>query len=248
MMLFPGLISAVGYKVLNRRKQRFVCPICEYHGPFCDDDAETGITKHTTCPNCGSNARMRLQYLVIQKLSKTLPFSSMSILHFAPEKAFTAWFRKIFRQYDSADIANPSVDYQADLLNLPFKDQSYDVIFASHVLEHIKNDEKALSEIRRVLKPGGIAILPVPIVSVKTIEYAEPNPEECGHVRAPGADYFERYSRHFGKVEIFSSHDFSDKYQTYVYEDRTMWPTKKMPQKQAMQGDRHQDYVPVCHT
>jgi hypothetical protein len=107
---------------------------------FCDDDAETGITKHTACPNCGTNARMRLQYLVIQKLSKTLPFSSMSILPFAPEKAFTAWFRKISRQYDSADIASPLVDYQADLLSIPFKDQSYDVIFASHVFEHIKNE------------------------------------------------------------------------------------------------------------
>lgn len=91
------------------------------------------------------------------------------------------------------------VDHNVDLQELPFEDQTYDFVFASHVLEHIPNDEKAISEIRRILKPNGIAILPVPLVAEKTIEYSEPNPNETYHVRAPGFDYFDRYDRYFLK-------------------------------------------------
>lgn len=242
MMVFPGPVGAVAYRVWNRNKQHFICPICNYHGPFYGVNTE----KHEHCPKCGANERIRLQYLVVERLRRTYQLSKMSVLHFAPERALQAYFRGIFQQYHSADLVNPQVDHQADLLNLPFGNQSYDFVFASHVLEHIENDQKAMSEIRRVLRPGGIAILPVPIVSVKTIEYVAPNPDECGHVRAPGPDYFERYAQHFSKIEIFSSSDFPEEYQLFNYEDRTNWPTEKMPLRQAMEGEKHLDYVPVC--
>lgn len=122
------------------------------------------------------------------------------------------------------------------------------MILYSHrtFLEHIDDDQKALSEIRRVLKPHGIAVLPVPIVSVKTIEYEQPNPHECGHVRSPGQDYFERYAQHFSTVDVMSSRDFPEEYQLYSYEDRTLWPTEQMPLREAMAGERHPDYVPIC--
>lgn len=242
MIVFPGSIGAGIYKVWRKNELQFVCPICDYHGPFYGVNTE----KHEHCPKCNANVRVRLQYLVIEELRKIHQLSNMAVLHFAPEKVLETYFRRIFRQYNSADLANPRVDYQADLLNLPFGDQSYDFLFASHVLEHIENDQKALSEIRRVLKPGGIAILPVPIVGVKTIEYTEPNPEECGHVRAPGQDYFERYVQYFSNVKVFNSKDFSEEYQLFNYEDRTIWPTVKMPLRLAMEGERHLDYVPVC--
>ena len=133
----------------------------------------------------------------------------MSILHFAPEPFFRQMFRERFGQYTSADLYMKDVDYQADLLNLPFPDESYDFVFASHVLEHIREDARALSEIRRVLKPGGIAVLPVPIFETKTVEYPGPNPHEECHVRAPGLDYYDRYSRHFRRIARFDSASFS---------------------------------------
>jgi predicted SAM-dependent methyltransferase len=182
----------------------------------------------------------------MEKLRGTFQLSGMSLLHFAPERALKSYFRKTFQNYTTADLDRPDVDYQADLLSLPFADQSYDFVYASHVLEHVKNDSKAISEIRRVLRPRGIAVLPVPIVGVKTIEYAEPNVLECGHVRAPGADYFERYARHFSKVEVLNSRDFPEEHQLFNYEDRAKWPTKEMPLRKAMPGERHLDYVPVC--
>ena len=245
-VVFPGMIGGICYKAWNGTKPKFLCPICHYHGPFYDVGGEWGSTKHEHCPQCGSNARMRLQYLVLEQLRRKLPAKKMSMLHFAPEKAFSMYFKGIFGQYHSADLANPLADYQVDLRDLPFDDQSYDFVFASHVLEHIDDDQKALSEIRRVLKPHGIAVLPVPIVSVKTIEYEQPNPYECGHVRSPGQDYFERYAQHFSTVEVMSSRDFPEEYQLYSYEDRTLWPTEQMPLREAMAGERHPDYVPIC--
>jgi ubiquinone/menaquinone biosynthesis C-methylase UbiE len=122
----------------------------------------------------------------------------------------------------------------------------FDIVYASHVLEHIKEDSEAISEIRRVVKPGGIAVLPVPIVGNETIEYPEENPYEFGHVRAPGPDYFEKYRKFFSKVDTYQSMDFPDTYQTFVYEDRRNWP-ETMLWRPKMDGDKHVDMVPVCY-
>lgn len=134
-----------------------------------------------------------------------------------------------------------------DLQALPFADGAYDFVYASHVLEHIPDDTRALAEIRRILSPNGIAILPVPIVADRTIEYPEPNPHESDHVRAPGLDYFERYRKHFAKVECIRSSQIPRRYQPYVYEDRTGWPNGLSPLRPAMTGKRHEDVVPVCY-
>ena len=169
------------------------------------------------------------------------------MLHFAPEPFFREYFSKRFGQYESADLNMRGVDHNVDLQQLPFDSGSYDFIFASHVLEHIPNDEKAILEIHRVLKPNGIAILPVPIVAERTVEYPEPNPHEFYHMRAPGIDYFDKYERHFSRVERFSSDSLPEKYQLYVYEDRSQWPTKECPLRPATPGEKHIDIVPVCY-
>ena len=126
-------------------------------------------------------------------------------------------------------------------------DASFDFVYASHVLEHIRDDAKAISEVRRVLRPNGFAIIPVPIVGTSTVEYDEPNPHEFGHVRAPGPDYYDRYEQFFQKVDRFRSEDFDEKHQTFIYEDRSAWPTKTLPQRQPAPGLRHSDIVPVCY-
>src|SRR5262249_14942907 len=154
-----------------------------------------------------------LQYLVMMELLPRINTHDARMLHFAPEKFLKPIFSQRFRRYETADLFMGGVDYKADLQQLPFEDQSYDLVYASHVLEHILNDSKAVRELRRILRPGGIAVLPVPIVSDRTIEYGEANPYEAGHVRAPGLDYFERYNACFARVEVYSSDQFPEKYQ-----------------------------------
>lgn len=139
-----------------------------------------------------------------------------------------------------------NVDIKADITNLPFKDREYDFIFASHVLEHIKKDLAALSEIRRVLKPSGVALLPVPLVGNETIEYQQPNPFETDHVRSPGFDYYDKYGNYFSFIKTYSSMDFPSKYQTFIYEDRSKYPNQKCPLRKPMLGKKHLDIVPVC--
>lgn len=235
------------FKLLNLFKEKFSCPICNYRGPFKDVSPDSGPRKHAACPKCGALERHRLQYVVLNGLSRNFNFSQMSILHIAPEPFFKNLFQNKFKRYISADLNMKTVNFHVDLQNLPFNNNTYDCVFASHVLEHITNDEKAISEIHRILKPEGVAILPVPIVANETIEYPEPNPYEVYHVRSPGYDYFNKYSKYFKNVDKFSSEDFPKEYQLYICEDRTNWPTEKMPLRKAMEGSKHIDIVPVCY-
>jgi ubiquinone/menaquinone biosynthesis C-methylase UbiE len=149
--------------------------------------------------------------------------------------------------YTTADLNMKNVDYKVDVRALPFKDASYDFILASIVLDYVPDDEQAIKEIHRVLMPGGIAILPVALACDKTVEYSEPNPSEAYHVRASGMDYFDRYERHFSKVDKISSQSFPYKYQLFIYEDRTRWPNKECPLRPSMSGEKHVNIVPVCY-
>jgi len=231
----------------NLNKEKYTCPICGYSGPFKDVNPPTGYRKHAKCPKCNARERHRLQYLVVNSVLNGMDCSAMKMLHFAPEPFFREFFSKRFRQYETADLNMRGVDHNVDLQELPFEDQIYDFVFASHVLEHIPNDEKAIAEIRRILKPNGIAILPVPVVAEKTIEYSEPNPHETYHVRAPGLDYCDRYDRYFSRVDKISSDSLPSRYQLFVYENRSQWPTKECPLRLSMQGEKHVDIVPVCY-
>lgn len=241
-MNMPRLVS---FRALF--KKRFTCPLCDYRGSFVDLDLPTGFRKYAQCPNCKALERHRLQFLVFNEVFNDTKTEGMTILHVAPESVFCALFKKRFGHYESADLSMDGVDHKVDLQNLPFCDASYDVVYASHVMEHISDDRKALSEISRILRPNGIAILPVPIVVNTTVEYPDPNPKEEWHVRAPGMDYYERYKTIFQRVDIYDSDAFPAKHQGYIYEDRSYWPTEACPLRTSMQGKKHVDIVPVCY-
>jgi SAM-dependent methyltransferase len=247
-MLYPSHVGSVWCKLRHPLKDRFVCPLCTYHGPFRDGmPLAGGRIVDSDCPYCGSNVRMRMQFLVMNYLACKMDLSSLTIYHFSPEVLSGEYYKEMFGDYLTAGLTEKPVDCPADLTNLPFPDLSCDFIFASHILEHIQDDARALSEIARVLKPNGIAVLPVPIVQEKTVEYGGPNPYETDHVRAPGLDYFDKYKAVFSKVEVFSSEDFDPKFQLLKFEDRTVYPTKNSPMKRSMPGNWHLDYVPVCY-
>jgi len=227
-------------------RDKFTCPVCSYRGFFADVRPLSGLRKHAECPKCGALERHRLQRLVLARLSREWDFSTMRVVHFAPESFLRYYFRTVFSRYVSADIAQKGVDVQADLRRLPFPDSAFDLVYASHVLEHIKEDRTALREIRRVLSPGGLAILPVPLVSPLTIEYPEPNPAEEYHVRCPGMDYFDRYRDVFSLVRIYSSADFPAEHQTYVLEERTVSAARLMPLRDPIPDVKRSEFVPVC--
>ena len=244
---FKTSVRLMKFRLENWSKDNFKCPICGYRGPFADVNLPTGHRRHAKCPSCGALERHRIQYLVMNNIVKHINTDELKMLHFAPEDFLRKAFADKFGQYETADLYMKDVDHKVDLQRLPFNDATYDFVFASHVLEHIPDDAQAISEIRRILKPRGIAVLPVPLVAEKTIEYPEPNPNETFHVRAPGFDYFDRYQRSFSKVVKISSDALPDMYQLFVYEDRTQWPTQECPLRPPMAGAKHIDIVPVCY-
>jgi SAM-dependent methyltransferase len=124
------------------------------------------------------------------------------VLHIAPEQAFVKRFRQLnHRSYITSDLHSPLADVQADICNLPFSDQQFDWVVCNHVLEHIPSDKIAMQEIFRVLKPGGTAILQVPLrLDQNTFEddrITDPKERaqvfgQYDHVRIYGKDYRER--------------------------------------------------------
>lgn len=240
-------VPAPIFKALHSGQEQFQCPICNYNGPFADIHSFAGPRRHAMCPSCKGLERHRIQYLSLTHVFARLDTKRLKMIHFAPEPFLGRIFSERFGQYETADLFMKGVKHKVDICALPFSDASYDFAFASHILEHITEDRKAVNEIRRILRPHGIAVLPVPIVCAKTVEYPGPNPQEAGHVRAPGVDYFDKYREQFGTVEVYSSESFPQKFQPFVYEDRSCWPTPECPMRLPMQGERHSDYVPVCY-
>lgn len=152
-------------------------------------------------PSTLSLERHRLLWLYLQ--NKTDFFqSSKQVLHIAPEQCFLKRFKKLNHQYITADLYSPIADVKADITSLPFEDNSFDVIFCNHVLEHIPDDTQAMKELYRVMKSGGFGIFQIPI-DLNREETFEDNtitdPKERAkifgqydHVRIYGRDYFDK--------------------------------------------------------
>lgn len=175
-----------------------------------------------------------------------LSSSSPRVLHVAPERSIRELLEPLAGSYVTADVSLPGMDLRIDLRSTGLPDACFDVVYASHVLEHIDDDRAALAEIRRILAPGGLAVLPVPLVGATTVEYSRPNPLEAFHVRAPGYDYYERYREFFDRVDIVTSDDAPASAQTHIYENRSRFPTRAMPDRLPSPGRRHLDAVPLC--
>lgn len=153
-------------------------------------------------PSTLSLERHRLLWLF---LKRETPFFSkdLKVLHMAPEQCFLSIFKKMKTlDYTTADLYSPLVDVKADILKLPFEENSFDVVLCNHVLEHIEDDARAMSELFRVMKPGGFGIFQVPQELRRSITYEDftiKDPKERAkhfcqydHVRIYGKDYFDR--------------------------------------------------------
>lgn len=171
-------------------------------------------------PGTLSLERHRQMWLYLQRETDFFT-RQYRVLHIAPEQEFLRRFRKMSNlKYVSADLFSPIVDVKADILDLPFDDNSFDVIFCNHVLEHIEDDRKAMSELHRVMASGGWGIFQVPMKNSLAETYEDfsiTDPKErqkhfgqYDHVRWYGMDYFDRLrSVGFNADAVFYSKNFS---------------------------------------
>lgn len=169
------------------------------------------------CPICHSSARERLIWFWMTRAGKGFRFASgITTAHLAPEKGLSRKIRKTAPASYSAYDFEPSryrhldkVEH-ADLSNLPMADDSVDLFICNHVLEHVPDVPLALSQIRRVLKPGGTAILQVPI-AMKLDETIELGLDTSGEerIRIVGQD---------DHLRLFNQSDYRDTLESAGFE------------------------------
>lgn len=161
-------------------------------------------------PSTLSLERHRLLWLYLTNETNFFT-SKKKVLHMAPEQCFLSRFKKLNHEYITADIDSPIADVKADIVNLPFNDNSFDVVFCNHVLEHIQDDTKAMKELFRVMKKGGMGVFQVPQDLNRDVTFEDnsiTDPKERAkifgqydHVRVYGRDYFDKLRSVGFKVE-----------------------------------------------
>jgi hypothetical protein len=168
------------------------CNICGWQGGGFYPIVGPGYyEKSTVCPRCLCQDRHRSLVCVLEQRTEFFA-PQKNVLEVAPMRSFQQYCleRKQGKGYRSFDYARFAMD-QGDITCMPYASDSYDYFLGFHVLEHILDETRALAEIRRVLRPGGTAILQVPMDRslAQTVEYGKPDPRETGHVRRYGADF-----------------------------------------------------------
>ncbi len=199
-------------KYLPFLSKKFYCPCCESILPyFIHLSNYKGISWHSACPSCDSRSRHRGLTQLIPHLKKLLPIQP-KIIHFAPE---TVLFNSISslnsNSYQTSDFFLKDVDFSGENLeSLSFKNASFDLAICNHILEHLKKDGQAISELSRILTNSGILILTVPgdFTQKKTIEHK--NTDSNGHYRHYGKAIIKKLEEHFYKIDSIDLHYFNN--------------------------------------
>ena len=198
---------------------RRYCPVCkktsrkfEQFGIVPRNDAR--------CRWCDALERHRLTWLYFKKMTDLFGGRSTKMLHVAPEPCFETLLKKALGgDYLTADLENPRAMVRIDITDIQYPDKMFDVIYCSHVLEHVLDDTRAMREFHRVLKSDGWAILLVPITTDQTFEDPSvTDPKERlrlfgqrNHVRRYGPDYVDRLREAGFKVKLIVPSDFLNK-------------------------------------
>jgi SAM-dependent methyltransferase len=201
-------------KSLPERGNKRWCPVCK--GSF-----RRFLKVHdrldAMCPFCGALERHRLSWLYISSCTNLFDGYCKRMLHIAPESCFVRYFETALgNTYIKADRYSSCVSLNLDVERIPFAAESFDVVYCSHVLEHVPDDRAAIREFYRILRPGGWAILLVPITAANTFEEnGIPDPRERlrlfgqeDHVRCYGIDYVDRLREAGFSVDVVHPHHF----------------------------------------
>jgi SAM-dependent methyltransferase len=170
---------------------RYQCAVCEnrvfrfdplpldavtHNFKYSSDQAEMCNAANYSCPRCGAADRERLYAVYLQEYFSAISVKcgrsdSIKFVDFAPSVPLSSFIKRLVASspcvfsYRTADLFSPGVDDRVDIMDMKvYQDESVDFFLCSHVLEHVPDDKRALSELYRILKPGGQGILVVPIV------------------------------------------------------------------------------------
>ncbi len=235
--LLIAFMDAFGKYPLNRSKS--ICNICKSKPLFWLPRGHSYTILKTLemvgagfrwvdCPICFSSDRDRLVYHALNSICAEA--ENWKVLHVAPEKPIWKRWKKWNIQANGIDLRTKGYRFaysrkvkNADLTDSPFENETFNLVVANHVLEHIPDEEIALQEIHRVLKPGGLAILQVPFSTIRTSKRVNPKyfnatdriawVGQADHVRLYGLNPWNDWLRHgFEYVPFEVSHDVRQKH------------------------------------
>lgn len=181
----------------------YECPCCG--GRFrkmIPWDPSDPLDDNMVCPACRSQSRHRLLLTFLERETDIFT-CERRLLHFAPESFLEDRFRECRDlEYITADLSMARVSARLDITSLPFADDSFDALICNHVLEHVIDDSAAIMELSRVLRPGGWAVIMVPMDRSRSKTFEDPSvtdPEkrlkafgQSDHVRIYGRDFIQR--------------------------------------------------------
>ena len=177
------------------------CPVCEKSfSKFLSYGSEVAHRDNVLCPYDLTLERHRLMWLYLKNHSNFFTQANLAVLHMAPEQCFIDRFKAQENlNYLTADIVSPIADMHFDLHQIPLENDRFDVVFCNHVMEHVQDPIQCMSELFRVLKPGGWAIMQVPQDFSRETTYEDPSIVteadrelhywQKDHVRLFGKDY-----------------------------------------------------------
>jgi SAM-dependent methyltransferase len=150
-------------------------------------------------PSTLSLERHRLLWLYLKNETDFFT-TKKKVLHMAPEQCFVNRFKDLGHEYITADLNSPIADIRANITDLPFEENTFDIIFCNHVLEHIQDDTKAMKELYRVMKKGGMGVFQIPQDLNRETTFEDNSITDkkerakifgqYDHVRIYGLDYF----------------------------------------------------------
>ena len=188
---------------------RLRCPLC---GARLRSYAPFNGRPDAQCPRCGALERHRALWLLLTEHRPDLLAPGHVVLDIAPDASLERRLRAVDGlEYVSGDRDRDDVDVRLDLVALPFASGRFDVVLCSHVLEHVVDDAAAIGELRRVLRPGGTALVLVPLV---------PGVEKT--VEDPAAVTPEQRLRTFGQpdhVRIYAERDVTGRLRAGGFEE-----------------------------
>ncbi|MEM9050979.1 MAG: methyltransferase domain-containing protein [Bacteroidota bacterium] len=182
------------------------CPVCKNSfSKFLPYGSKVALRENVLCPHCLSLERHRLLWLYLNQRTNFF-IDNLDVMHIAPEQCFYGPFKKLKNiNYYTGDLVSPLAEYHFDLHEIPFEDNKFDVVICNHVMEHVDDDLQCMRELYRILKPGGWAIMQVPIdysreetyedSTIVTPEDREKHFWQKDHVRLFGRDYGKRLSK-----------------------------------------------------
>ncbi|MDC0272524.1 methyltransferase domain-containing protein [Crocinitomicaceae bacterium] len=197
------------------RGNKVECPVCERSfSKFLSYGSNVAHRENVLCPYDLTLERHRLMWLYLTRKTDFFSAESLKVLHIAPEQCFLTLFKKQKNlDYTTADLVSPIADIHFDLHDIPLEDNQYDVVFCNHVMEHVDDPIRCMSELNRVMKSGGWAIMQVPQDMSRAETYEDKSitsPEERekhfwqkDHVRLFGKDYPSYLEKAGFKVEEF---------------------------------------------